>query len=100
VRVLHTPGHTPGSICLLANGALLSGDTLFPGGPGYSRDHAALAQEILSITGRLYRLPDDTLVLPGHGEGTTIGVSRAEHAAFAARDHPDDLHGDVLWASS
>lgn len=100
VRVIHTPGHTPGSICLLANGALITGDTLFPGGPGYSRDHAALLQEILSITGRLFVLPDDTLVLPGHGEGTTIGAARAEHAVFASRDHAPDLHGDVLWASS
>ncbi len=100
VEVIATPGHTPGSICLRANGALLSGDTLFPGGPGYSRDHAALLQEILSITGRLYVLPDETLVLPGHGEGTTIGASRAEHAAFASREHAPDLHGDVLWASS
>ncbi len=100
VRVIHTPGHTPGSICLLANGALITGDTLFPGGPGYSRDHASLAQELLSITGRLFVLPDDTLVLPGHGDGTTIGASRAEHAAFAAREHPDDLHGDVLWLTS
>ena len=100
VRVIHTPGHTPGSICLVANGALISGDTLFPGGPGYSRDHGALLQEILSITGKLYLLPDETLVLPGHGTGTTIGASRAEHAAFAARDHEADLHGDVLWASS
>ncbi|MFN8639338.1 MAG: hypothetical protein U0360_07740 [Dehalococcoidia bacterium] len=56
-----------------------------PGGPGYSRDHNALAQELLSITGRLFVLPDATLVLPGHGDGTTIGASRAEHAIFAAR---------------
>ncbi|MSP21419.1 MAG: MBL fold metallo-hydrolase [Dehalococcoidia bacterium] len=100
VRVIHTPGHTPGSICLLANGTLITGDTLFPGGPGYSRDHGALLQEILSITGRLFVLPDETLVLPGHGPGTTIGAARAEHAAFAAREHAPDLHGDVLWASS
>ena len=79
---------------------LLTGDTLFPGGPGYSRDHAALLQEILSITGKLYVLPDETLVLPGHGDGTTIGASRAEHAVFASREHAPDLHGDVLWASS
>ena len=100
VRVIHTPGHTPGSICLLAKGALLTGDTLFPGGPGYSRDNVALLQEILSITGKLFVLPDETLVLPGHGAGTTIGASRAEHAAFAAREHASDLHGDVLWATS
>lgn len=100
VEVIHTPGHTPGSICLRVGGALLTGDTLFPGGPGNSRSPEALAQEIASITGRLYVLPDATLVLPGHGPGTTIGTSRAEYAAFAAKAHPAELHGDVLWAES
>ena len=100
VRVIHTPGHTPGSICLLVGGALLSGDTLFPGGPGFSRSHEALQQEIASITSRLYALPDETLVLPGHGDGTTIGASKAEYAVFASRPHLADLHGDVLWVES
>lgn len=100
VRVLETPGHTPGSICLLVNGAVLTGDTLFPGGPGYSRDHAAFEREVASITSQLYPLPSDTLVLPGHGAGTTIGASREEYEAYAAREHASDLHGDVLWASS
>jgi glyoxylase-like metal-dependent hydrolase (beta-lactamase superfamily II) len=100
VQVIHTPGHTPGSICLLAGRALISGDTLFPGGPGYSRSNEALLQEIESITTRLYALPDDTLVLPGHGEPTTIGASRAEYEVFAAREHPADLRGDVLWLES
>jgi glyoxylase-like metal-dependent hydrolase (beta-lactamase superfamily II) len=100
VEVIHTPGHTPGSICLRVAGALLTGDTLFPGGPGHSRSPEALAQEIASITGRLYGLPDATLVLPGHGDGTTIGASRAEYAVFAARPHAPELHGDVLWSAS
>ncbi|MBM4416521.1 MAG: MBL fold metallo-hydrolase [Chloroflexi bacterium] len=100
VEVLHTPGHTPGSICLRVGGALLTGDTLFPGGPGHSRSPEALQQAIAAITGRLYPLPEATLVLPGHGAGTTIGASRAEYAVFAAKAHPADLHGDVLWLES
>ena len=100
MEVIHTPGHTPGSICLHAGGVVFTGDTLFPGGPGASRSHEALQQEIRSITERLYTLPDETLVLPGHGGGTTIAASREEYAGFAAREHPADLHGDVLWASS
>ncbi len=100
VRVIHTPGHTPGSICLLVGGAVLTGDTLFPGGPGRTRDAASLAQLVDSITSRLYVLPPETLVLPGHGDATTIGRSREEHAVFAAKPHPADLHGDVLWATS
>ena len=100
VRVIHTPGHTPGSICLHLGHALLTGDTLFPGGPGRTGSNANLIQEIESITSRLYPLPDHTLVLPGHGDNTTIGQSRAEHAIFAAKDHPADLQGDVLWLES
>lgn len=97
VRVIHTPGHTPGSICLLANRALLSGDTLFPGGPGRTRSPEDFTQEVESITSRLYVLPPETLVLPGHGASTTIGQSRAEYEVFASKEHPADLSGDVVW---
>jgi glyoxylase-like metal-dependent hydrolase (beta-lactamase superfamily II) len=97
VKALHTPGHTPGSTCFLVGRYLLSGDTLFPGGPGRTNSPQDLQQTIKSITERLYVLPDDTLVLPGHGDDTTIGRSRQEYAVFASRPHPPDLCGDVLW---
>ena len=97
VRVIHTPGHTPGSACFMAGRYLISGDTLFPGGPGRTQTPGDLQQTIASITGRLYSLPDGTLVLPGHGDDTTIGQSRREYAVFASRQHPPDLCGDVLW---
>jgi len=102
VRVLHTPGHTPGSICLLvadAEGAdvLISGDTLFPGGPGRSDSPAALQEMIASITARLLTLPGETAVYPGHGDDTTIAAAQGEYAVFAAREHPPNLCGDVLW---
>jgi glyoxylase-like metal-dependent hydrolase (beta-lactamase superfamily II) len=100
VTVMHTPGHTPGSCCFLIGRYLISGDTLFPGGPGRTNSPQELQQTIASIRERLYALPDDTLVLPGHGEGTTIGHSREEYAAFAARPHPADLCGDVTWEGS
>jgi glyoxylase-like metal-dependent hydrolase (beta-lactamase superfamily II) len=79
---------------------LISGDTLFPGGPGHTNSPEELQQTIASIRERLYTLPGDTIVLPGHGEGTTIGSSRQEYAAFAARTHPPDLCGDVTWESA
>ena len=97
IRVLHTPGHTPGSISLVVGGAVFTGDTLFPGGPGHSRSNEALQQEIASITSKLHTLPDETVVLPGHGDRTTIGESKAEYEVFASKEHPADLHGDVLW---
>lgn len=100
VRVIHTPGHTPGSICFHVGGALLTGDTLFPGGPGRTGSAEALQQEIESITSRLYPLADETTVLPGHGDPTTIGASKAEYEVFVSRDHPADLHGDVLWTEA
>jgi len=100
MEVIHTPGHTPGSICLLLGGVLFTGDTLFPGGPGHSRTNELLQQEIASITSRLYPLPPETLVLPGHGAGTTIGDSRREFEVFASKQHAPDLHGDVLWLES
>jgi len=97
VRAIHTPGHTPGSVCFLVGRYLIAGDTLFPGGPGHSDTPEALQQSIRTIVQRLYVLPDDTLVLPGHGDDTTIGASRREYAVFASRVHPSDLCGDVLW---
>ena len=100
VTVIHTPGHTPGSCCVLVGRHLISGDTLFPGGPGRTNSPQDLQQTIASIKARLYTLPDDTTVLPGHGDGTTIGRSRQEYAVFASREHPPDLCGDVLWESS
>ena len=98
LRVIHTPGHTPGSISLHLGEHLLSGDTLFPGGPGRTQTPDDLRRTIASITERLYSLPDETLVLPGHGADTTIGRSRQEYAVFASRALPPDLCGDVTWA--
>jgi len=77
LRVLHTPGHTPGGICLLGDGWLISGDTLFQAGIGRTDlpggDYATL---MASIRDKLLTLPDTTIVYPGHGEPTTIGEER------------------------
>jgi hydroxyacylglutathione hydrolase len=100
IRVLFTPGHTPGHVCLLAGNHLLSGDTLFPGGPGRTRTNADLQTEIESIKSRLYVLPDEVAVYPGHGANTTIGDSRAEYAVFESKPHDTGLCGDVLWLQS
>ena len=74
--VMHTPGHTPGGICLLTGNHLFSGDTLFPGGPGRTNSPEAFLQVKDSIGKKLLPLPDETCVYPGHGEDTTIGEAR------------------------
>lgn len=100
LRVVHVPGHTPGSIAFVHGKHAFVGDTLFPGGPGRSRNNDALQQEIVSITKRLYALPDETTIWPGHGTNTTIAASKAEYAIFAAKEHAPDLAGDVNWLES
>jgi glyoxylase-like metal-dependent hydrolase (beta-lactamase superfamily II) len=77
LRTEHTPGHTPGSCCFVMPPQLFSGDTLFPGGPGATRwDYSSFPQIMDSLDRRLFVLSDETMVFPGHGEGTTIGVER------------------------
>ncbi len=79
LHALHTPGHTPGSTCFHLEGSpvVLSGDTLFPGGPGNTRRNPVhFATIIRSIRERLFTLPDETIVMPGHGDDTTIGAER------------------------
>jgi glyoxylase-like metal-dependent hydrolase (beta-lactamase superfamily II) len=81
-QVIHTPGHTPGSLSLYlpAEKTLIAGDTLFRGSVGRTDlpggDARAIAE---SIRGKLYRLPDDTVVIPGHGGETTIGREKASN---------------------
>jgi glyoxylase-like metal-dependent hydrolase (beta-lactamase superfamily II) len=78
IATIATPGHTPGSMCFAVDGTplLFTGDTLFPGGPGNTTfENADFATIIESIEGRLFAAFDkETLVLPGHGAGTTIGT--------------------------
>jgi glyoxylase-like metal-dependent hydrolase (beta-lactamase superfamily II) len=74
---LHTPGHTPGATCFLIGKHLFTGDTLFPGGPGNTKkDPVRFAQIIESIRSRLFTLPNETVVYPGHGLDTTIGTEK------------------------
>ena len=89
LRTIHTPGHTPGSVCFRVDGApvLFSGDTLFPGGPGatsYAGGDFALI--IRSIDERLMATcGDDVIVWPGHGAPTTIGTERPHRDEWVAR---------------
>ncbi|CAN5194841.1 hypothetical protein BH09ACT12_BH09ACT12_25480 [soil metagenome] len=80
VKVLHTPGHAPGAVCLYVHdlGCVFTGDTLFQGGPGatgrsFSDAHVIVA----SIKAKLFRLPDEPVVHTGHGDDTSIAAEKA-----------------------
>jgi glyoxylase-like metal-dependent hydrolase (beta-lactamase superfamily II) len=80
LEVLHTPGHSPGAVCLWAPAlsAVFSGDTLFQGGPGATgRSYSSKETILASIRHRLFALPDETVVHTGHGDDTTIGAEKA-----------------------
>ena len=83
LSILHTPGHTPGSICFRheeEEGRLFSGDTLFAQGIGRTDLWGGSYSQIIdSIKGRILRLDDDFLVCPGHGPATTVGAERREN---------------------
>ena len=89
LHTILTPGHTPGSMCFRLEGSpvLFSGDTLFPGGPGATKFPGGDFPTIIeSIDDRLFSTLDpDTLVLPGHGDDTTIGTERPHLQEWADR---------------
>jgi len=90
VTALHTPGHSPGAVSLYAPelGVVLTGDTLFKGGPGATgRSHSSFPTIIDSIRDRLLTLPPATQVLTGHGDRTTIGDEAGDLEAWIARGH-------------
>jgi glyoxylase-like metal-dependent hydrolase (beta-lactamase superfamily II) len=95
LRVLHTPGHSPGSCCFEAGGlgadgadVVFTGDTLFAGGPGATgRSFSDFGTIIASIRDRLLTLPPATVVHPGHGDSTTIGAEAPHLAEWIARGH-------------
>ncbi len=90
LQVIHTPGHSPGGVCLYAPelGIVLSGDTLFHGGPGATgRSFSDFPTILDSIRERLLRLPADTRVLTGHGDETTIGAEGDSYDEWVVRGH-------------
>lgn len=100
LEVLHTPGHTPGSLCFKVGRYLISGDTIFPGGPGKTGSPAAFKQIIKSITEKILVLPDNTPIYPGHGQSTVVKKEKEEFDVFSARSHSPNLCGEILWLSS
>jgi len=100
LKVLHTPGHTPGSLCFLTDSYLISGDTIFPGGPGKTWSTDDFKKIVESLTNKIFTLPDETHVYPGHGDATVLKKEKHEFEAFSSKPHDPDLCGDVVWLSS
>jgi glyoxylase-like metal-dependent hydrolase (beta-lactamase superfamily II) len=100
LKVLHTPGHTPGSLCFLTGKYLISGDTIFPGGPGKTWSPADFKTMVASLTAKIFSLADETEVYPGHGDGTVIKKERQEFETFSAKPRDPNLCGDVVWLST
>jgi glyoxylase-like metal-dependent hydrolase (beta-lactamase superfamily II) len=74
---MHTPGHSPGGMSFVVDDVLIAGDTLFPGGPGgTNRADGDFRKIIESIRTKLFPLPEETHVYPGHGKSTTIGTEK------------------------
>jgi len=100
VEVLYTPGHTRGSLCFKIGKNLFAGDTIFEGGPGRTASPEAFCQIINSLKKKIFILPDDTRILPGHGENTFLKKEKEEYRIFASRSHDPHLCGDVIWLRS
>src|SRR6201999_2079339 len=95
LRAIHTPGHSPGSVCWHAPelGAVFSGDTLFEGGPGATgRSYSDFPTILTSISEKLGSLPPDTVVYTGHGDSTTIGDEIVHYDEGVARGHSPPPH--------
>lgn len=88
-RVIHTPGHTAGSICLYRPGSLFSGDTVFRGGIGRVDLASSKPKLMPSSLRKILSLPDETRIFPGHGPETTVGMERRNIRAMILSLQPD-----------
>lgn len=100
IRAIYTPGHTDGSMCFLVGRYLFSGDILLPGGPGYTASPDDFEDIMKSLTERVFVLPDDTMIYPGHGNSMVLGQEKGGFAIFSAQSHSPGLCGDVLWVNN
>ncbi len=83
VKVLHTPGHTPGSTCLYVEGGIFTGDTIFQNSIGRFEGPGGSGQSLItSVKNKVFSLPDDTVIYPGHGPPTTVGEEKQYNPFF------------------
>lgn len=98
LKVIHTPGHTPGQCCFdLGDQRIVVGDTIFVGGPGRTQTPADFVTTMQTMQQIVFQWPDDTEFFPGHGSSGRIGDERPAFEAFIANGWSPDLAGDVTW---
>lgn len=98
LRVIHTPGHTPGMVSLmLPDRRVIVGDTIFQGGPGKTWAPYYFAMTMETMRNIVFQWPDETVCFSGHGPSFRLGDERPAFEAFLRREHPVDLYGDVSW---
>ncbi|HUF39844.1 MAG TPA: MBL fold metallo-hydrolase [Anaerolineales bacterium] len=98
VRTIHTPGHTPGTICLdIGDNRIIVGDTLFVNGPGRTGSTRDFETTMRTMQNIVFRWPDETRFYPGHGESGLIGEERSRFETFVAHGWPPGTQGDVTW---
>lgn len=98
LRVIHTPGHTPGMISLmLPDPRVIVGDTIFQGGPGKTWAPYYFKMTLETMQNIVFHWPDETVCYPGHGPSFRLGDERPAFEAFLRRSHPAGLYGDVAW---
>jgi hydroxyacylglutathione hydrolase len=100
IKAIYTPGHTPGSMCFFVDRYLLSGDTIFPGGPGRTVSPADFGLILKSLETKIFSLPDEVRIFPGHGPDTDLQKEKRDFTSFSSRQHDPKLHGDVVWLTS
>ncbi len=99
LTAIHAPGHTPGQTCFdLGDGRIVSGDTIFVGGPGKTWSPAEFAITMKTMQEIVFNWPDTTQFFPGHGPSGFIRQERPAFEAFLARGWDDNVYGDVTWA--
>ena len=98
VKVIHIPGHTAGQLCYdLLDGRIVSGDTIFAGGPGKTWSAEDFELSMMNLNEIVFNWPDETRFFPGHGPSSTIGVERPGYESFVERGWKKRLFGDVTW---
>lgn len=100
IKVLFTPGHTACGLSYYTKDILLSGDTVFPGGPGKTASNKELKTLLGSIRGKILTLPAKTTIYPGHGAPTTVKEQRPRLEHFLKNVYCDHAFGDVTWEVS